>query len=212
MELKKSAKLAKCYPELENNLLEEIDLYASVKFFKRGETIVKQGQYIKYLPIVLSGCAKVFCNEEEKDFLLYFIQSGESCVYSFAYLDYQAKSDFSATAEEDSELLLMPLEKVQLWMQKYPSLSKLILSNYKTHYLDLLNTTKQIVCYRLEERLLLYLQSKAKRSNTNLLSISHQQIALDLGTSREVISRLLKGNKLDGYVQQQGRKIKVLIE
>lgn len=206
----KSDFLTKCYPEFEKELLQEIEEHSLLKSFKAGENIVKQGQYIKFLPIIQSGCVKVFCNEDTKHFLLYFIESGESCIYSFAHIDNDDQAEFSAVAELDSDLLLLPADRVKLWVKKYPSLNNIILKNYRRHYDDLLDTTKQIVCYNLEDRLLEYLQTKSKISESNLLSISHQDIADDLGTSREVISRLMKNEKLNRIVKQEGRQIKIL--
>ena len=206
----KSDFLTKCYPEFEKELLQEIEEYSLLKSFKAGQNIVKQGQHIKFLPIIQSGCVKVFCNEDDKDFLLYYINSGESCIYSFAHLNNGNQANFSALAELDSDLLLLPADRVMLWVKKYPSLNNIILNNYKRHYNDLLDTTKQIVCYNLEDRLLEYLRAKSKIAESNLLSVSHQNIADDLGTSREVISRLMKSEKINKVIKQEGRQIKVL--
>ena len=206
----KSDFLAKCYPEFEKELLQEIEKHAVLKAFAAGESIFKQGQYIKFLPIIQSGCVKVFCNEDAKDFLLYFIESGEACIYSFAHIDNDTRAEFSAVAELDSNLLLLPIDKLRLWIKKFTSLNSIILNNYRKHYQDLLNTTKQVICYNLEDRLLEYLRTKSKISGANLLNISHQDIANDLGTSREVISRLLKTKKISNLIKQEGRKIKIL--
>lgn len=202
--------LTKCYPNLEADLIQEIEECSILKTFEANQYVVKQGQFIKYLPIIQSGCVKVFCNEDEISFLLYYIESGESCIYSFAHIDNNDRANFSAMTEMDSDLLLLPIDKVGLWMKTYPSLNSIILNNYKKHYNDLLDTTKQIICQDLEERLINYLETKAKLLQTNLISISHQEIANDLGTSREVISRLMKKTSLKNIVKQEGRKIKIL--
>lgn len=202
--------LTKCYPNLEADLIQEIEECSILKTFEANQYVVKQGQFIKYLPIIQSGCVKVFCNEDEISFLLYYIESGESCIYSFAHIDNNDRANFSAMTEMDSDLLLLPIDKVGLWIKKYPSLNSIILNNYKKHYNDLLDTTKQIICHDLEERLINYLETKAKLLQTNLISISHQEIANDLGTSREVISRLMKKTSLKNIVKQEGRKIKIL--
>ncbi len=202
--------LTKCYPNLETALIQEIEEYAILKTFDANQFVVEQGQYIKYLPIIQSGCIKVFCNEDAISFLLYYIKSGESCIYSFAHVNNNEQANFSAVAEMDSELLLLPIDKVELWIKKYPSLNSIVLNNYKKHYNDLLDTTKQIICHDLEERLIAYLETKSKLLETDLISISHQEIADDLGTSREVISRIMKKTSLKKVVKQEGRKIKIL--
>lgn len=202
--------LLQCYPNFEKELLQEIECYSFLKTFKADEYIVKQGQYIKFLPIIRNGCVKVFCSEDNIDFLLYYIESGESCIYSFAHINTSKQAKFSAIAELDSDLLLLPIDKIELWIKKYPSLNSIIYSNYKKHYDDLLNTTKQIICYNLEARLIDFLKTKSKHLDSNILNISHQQIANNLGTSREVISRLMKKQSVQDIAKQDGRKIKLL--
>ncbi len=203
--------LAECYPNLEKELLDEIEQHAISKDFSAGEFVVRQGQAILNLPIVRNGNVKVFCDEDTVQFLLYHITSGGSCIYSFAHIADKAPAEFSAVAETASTLLLLPMDRVNSWLKKYPSLNQLVLNDYQKHYQDLLNTTKQIVCYNLEERLLLHLQTKARLEAFKLLSVSHQQLADDLGTSREVISRLMRKLSADKKVEQIGRKIKVLV-
>ena len=206
----KTSFLAECFPIFEKELLKEIEEYSTLKSFHSQEYIVKQGKFIRFLPIVVSGNIKVFSNEDSIQFLLYYISSGGSCIYSFAHIFNNEPAEFSAIAELDSELLLLPINKVNQWLKKYPSFSNLVLSDYQRHYKDLLNTTKQITCYNLDQRLLNYLNNKSKIKKSRILSISHQEIACDLGTSREVISRLLKKLSVNNQVTQIGRKIKIL--
>ncbi|MCH9661714.1 MAG: Crp/Fnr family transcriptional regulator [Bacteroidetes bacterium] len=205
----KTSFLGKCFPSLETKLLAEIETHSKMEFFGASASVVKQGQYIRYLPIVVSGSVKVFSEEADAQFLLYRINAGASCIYSFAHTFNKEPTAFSAVAELDSELLMLPIDKVARWLRTYPSFSNLVLTDYQKHYQDLLDTTKQIICYHLDERLLLYLVEKSKLEGNKLLSISHQEIADDLGTSREVISRLLKKLSLQKKVSQEGRKIKI---
>ncbi|CAM1344654.1 Crp/Fnr family transcriptional regulator [Tenacibaculum amylolyticum] len=202
--------LSQCYPDFSKELLYEIEKYALQKVFKANEYIVKQGDFIKYLPILRKGCIKVFCSEDTIDFLLYFIEPGESCIYSFAHINNEKQAEFSAIAELESELLLLPIDRVKLWIKKFPSLNAIVLNNYKKHYSDLLSTTKQIICYNLEDRLIEYLNTKSKIESSSTLQISHQDIANNLGTSREVISRLMQKLNAKQIVKQDGRRIKIL--
>lgn len=181
-----------------------------MKTYSAKEYIVQQGQYIKFLPIIRNGCVKVFCNEDSIEFLLYYIESGESCIYSFTHIDNGKEASFSAIAELDSDLLLLPINKVNTWIKKFPSLNSIIINNYRKHYNELLNTTKEIICYNLEDRLVNLLKAKSKHLEANILNISHSDIANDLGTSREVISRLMKKLSVKEIVKQEGRKIKIL--
>ena len=199
-----------CLAFFERQLLEEIEAHSTTKSYLAGQHVVEQGTYARFLPIVISGSVKVYTTEDTIQFLLYYISAGDPCIFSFAHIMDDQPIEFSAKAEVDSMLLLMPTAHVQRWMREYASFSNLLLQGYQRHYRDLLETTRQITCYNLEERLLNYLQRKADIEQTSLLPLSHQHIADDLGTSREVISRLMKKLCADGKAQQVGRKIKVL--
>ncbi len=200
----------KCLQRLEKAFLLEMKEHAVIKQFSAKSFIIRQGQFIRFLPIVLSGNVKVFSDEDTVQFLLYYIESGEPCIFSFAHLLNDEPIEFSAFAESDSELLMLPITQVRVWMNKYPSFVNLLLMSYKKHYQDLLNTTKQIIGFNLEDRLFQYLKTKVKIGESAVLKISHLEIANDLGTSREVISRLLKKMSVDQKVVQIGRTIKVL--
>lgn len=202
--------LEKCLPDFGGALIEEIKRFGIIKIYSTNDFIIQQGQLVRFLPIVLDGSAKVYSNEDGLQFLLYYIQSGHSCIFSFAHLFSQNPIDFSAIAENKSEILLIPIDKAKEWIIKYPVFNNMIISEFQKHYNDLLQTTKQIICYKLEDRLLTYLKNKSMLSDSQELSISHQNIADDLATSREVISRLMKKLELDKKVVQMGRKIKMV--
>lgn len=202
--------ISDCLANLGRDLLNEINEWGKPQWFDDNEYIVKQGQIVRYLPIVLSGTAKVYLSEADAQLLLYYIHPGATCIFSFAHLFGEKEVGFSALAEGKSLLLLLPMHKVREWLLKYRVLSDMILSEYQKHYNDLLETTRQLICNNLEGRLLAYLKTKAAISGDVLLAISHQSIADDMATSREVISRVLKKMEHEGKVAQQGRKIKLL--
>lgn len=202
--------LQQCLPNLGAELLHEIEEHSSVKSIATDEFVVRQGQVIRFLPIVVEGSIKVFSQEASMQFLLYYIISGETCIFSFAHIFSEEPIGFSAVAEVDSKLLMLPIHKVREWFDQHPRFSNMLLKGYQKHYQDLLQTTKQVICYNLEERLLTYLQNKSKIEGSTVLKISHQDIANDLGTSREVITRIMKKLNANSQVTQMGRKIKVL--
>lgn len=201
--------VTQCLVDFGKDLLEEIMAHGEVITINSNEILVRQGQIIRHLPIVIDGAIKVFSEEDGRQFLLYYIYPGATCVFSFANLLGKKAVNFSGIAEKDSKVLLIPANKAREWLVKYPAFNELIMNAYQKSYDDLLDTTKQIVCYNLEGRLISYLDNKVQISGSELLSISHQNIADDLTTSREVISRLLKKMEKDGKIEQTGRKIKV---
>ncbi|MEO9482054.1 MAG: Crp/Fnr family transcriptional regulator [Ekhidna sp.] len=201
--------LSECLPRLGKELFEEIANHSSNRTYSSQEQIIKQGEIIRFLPIVLSGSVKVYSQEEAIQFLLYYISSGETCIFHFAHIFNDQPVEFSAVAEKESELILLPIHKVQEWHNRYPRFNDVLLKAYQKHYNELLHTTKQVICYNLEDRLIDYLKKKSSLADSELLAISHQDIATDLGTSREVITRLLKKPNVGEVAMQVGRKIKI---
>jgi len=146
--------------------------------------------------VVLDGLIKVYQTHEDKELLLYYIQHAESCIMSFASALNSEPSKVYAITEEPTTALLFPVNKVQEWVEKYKSFNTLFFSLYNKRYDELLETINQIIFKNLDARLLDYLKEKAVLKKNNFLDIRHKQIANELGTSREVISRLIK--KLEG--------------
>ncbi|SDF76643.1 CRP/FNR family transcriptional regulator, anaerobic regulatory protein [Mucilaginibacter pineti] len=201
--------IAQCFLGFHKELLEEMVLHGTVIQVKARDYLIRHGQYVKSLPIVMEGVIKVMSEDEGLPFLLYYIHPGATCVISFAHLFGDTKVNFSGIAEVDSTVLLVPVAKAREWLLKYPSFSEIILHEYQRRYNDLLETTKQVICHGLEDRLLDYIRRKAKIVDSEFIQVSHQDIAADLGTSREVISRLLRKLEKDRLISQTGRKIKL---
>lgn len=202
--------LENCLPDFGRDLIAEIDKFGIIKNYSIDDFVIKQGQYVRYLPIVLKGSVKVYSTEDGLQFLLYYILPKQSCIFSFAHLFSQDPIDFSAVPEEETQILLIPIEKAKEWVLKFPSFNHLIMAEFQKHYNDLLQTTKQIICYKLEDRLWSYLKTKSENSHSKELSITHKNIADDLGTSREVISRVMKKLEHENKIFQEGRKIKIV--
>ena len=210
METKELRYVKACFPSLEHRLYDEILESAFYQEFTEGSYVVKQGAYIDFLPIVLKGAIKLYAEEDEVEFLLYYIHSGESCILSFNHLFDQKPLQFSAITEAETTVLCLPVAKVKEWFIKYPSFSRIIIKDFQRNFEDLLQTTKDLVCFGIEGRLVKYLQNKTKRSDTNEIHLSHQKIAADLGTSREVISRITKKLERENILVQHRRYIELL--
>lgn len=204
--------IAQCFHGYHKELLQEMTLHGTVMQVKARDYLIRHGQYVKSLPIVMEGAIKVMSEDDGLPFLLYYIHPGATCVISFAHLFGDTKVNFSGIAEVDTTVLLVPVAKARDWLLKYPSFSEIILQEYQRRYNDLLETTKQVICHGLENRLLTYIRQKMKIVDSEFIQVSHHDIAADLGTSREVISRLLRKLEKDSKILQTGRKIKVLAD
>lgn len=175
-----------------------------------GTEILRAGQYVKVIPIVTSGLIKVFNRFEDKELLLYYIKPDESCIMSFAASLHNDPSKVFAATEEDTTALLIPADKISLWVTQYPDINSLFFQQYNQRYSELLDTIHHILFKKMDVRLYDYLREKSALTGKEELKISHRQIASELGTAREVVTRVMKKLEQDGKVIQHNNSIKIL--
>lgn len=195
---------------LDQDLVREISTSALQKDLPGNTEILREGQYVKVIPVVLTGLIRVFTRHEDKELLLYYIRPNESCIMSFSAGIKNEPSTVFAVTEEDTTALLLPVDKVRLWTRQFPDLNVLFFQQYNLRYRELLSTIHHVLFEKLDKRLYDYLKEKLELTGSNPLKISHRRIAADLGTAREVISRVMKKLENEGKVRQQGNTIEVL--
>lgn len=198
------------FPGLSSQLATEIIENSSLVEIPEKIEVMREGQYIKAVPIVTSGLVKVFTRHEDKELLLYYIQPGESCIMTFDACLKNSPSKVYASTEKKSEVLLMSTENIFRWLKEYPELNSLFFLQYNMRYSELLTMINQLLFEKMDTRILEYLKSKVKLTDKNPIKVSHRQIANDLGTAREVVSRIMKKLENEGKVNQLGTAIKIL--
>lgn len=195
----------------EPKLLDEIGKVSVYRKINAGEIVIDTGQIIKYIPVVLKGLVKVFREDDEgKELLIYYINPNESCALTFTCCMQENPSEVKATAEEDTEIILIPVGKMDEWMGKYTTWKTFVLTTIRLRFKELLKTIDQIAFQNLDARLVQYLSEKSNTTGSRLLNLSHQQIADELASSRVVISRLLKKLENEKKVLLFRNQIKLL--
>lgn len=190
------------FPQLEPDLLVHFETLGQIRFYKSGETLMKPGQYIRSSMLVLKGRLKVFRESDEgAEFLVYYLGPGEACAVSLVCALKSETSEIGAQAVEDTTVLVLPLDLMDQWMTQYRTWYHYVLGTYRTRFEELLTVIDQIAFRSLDERLEFYLKRMADGSGSRDIFTSHQDIARDLNSSREVISRLLKKMEQRGRVQ-----------
>jgi CRP/FNR family transcriptional regulator, anaerobic regulatory protein len=190
---------------------EKILAYGVAKTFAEGDIILNENAYIKAIPLVKSGSIRVMRTEEEgREILLYYITAGESCIMSFLGGMHQDTSKVKAVAEEETEILFIPVDKVNLLIKEYPEWLDYIFKLYHKRFEELLEVVNAVAFKKMDERLLSFIKKKCALSKTTTLNITHEDIANELGTARVVISRLLKQMEQEGLVQLGRNKIYVM--
>lgn len=194
--------LADLFPQFPTDLLAEIKKYSILKSLPENTEILREGQYIKVIPIVVNGLIKVFTRSEDKELLLYYIKPNESCIMSFSASLKNQPSKIFAITEEDTTALLLPVDKVIEWTRQFPDINAVFFQQFNLRYSELLDTINHLLFDQLDKRLYDYLAKKSQLTNSNPLKISHRQVASELGTAREVISRIMKKLEIEGKVKQ----------
>ena len=205
-----NTKIAKALSHLNPDLISEIIEMSTVQEIPSETKVLREGQYVKMIPIVLEGLIKVFTRHEDKELLLYYIQPNESCVMSFAASLKNEPSRVFAITEENTTTLLLPVDQVNKWIKQFPDINTLFFQQYNLRYSELLDTIHHVLFNKMDQRLYDYLNEKLNLTNKNLLKISHRQIANELGTAREVISRVMKKLENEGKVKQHTQGIELL--
>ncbi|QEC66785.1 Crp/Fnr family transcriptional regulator [Panacibacter ginsenosidivorans] len=204
-----SNEIFKTLPGLDESLVTEIQHASVLKHIPKDTEILREGQYVKVIPVVLKGLIKVYTQHKDKELLLYYIRPEESCIMSFAACLKNEPSKVFAITEDDTDALLLPVNKITGWIKQYPSINTLFFRMYNLRYSELLDTIHHLLFTKLDDRLYHFLKERSKLTCTNPLKISHKQIATELGTAREVITRVMKRLEQEGKVKQHGNSIEI---
>jgi CRP/FNR family transcriptional regulator len=190
---------------------EKLRSFGSVKKFNEEEIVLNENAFIKAIPIVLSGSIRVMRTDEDgRELLLYYIKPGESCIMSFLGGIHSDTSKVKAIAEESTELLFIPIDKVASLIKEFPEWLDYIFRLYHKRFEELLDVVNDIAFKKMDERLLNFIRKKCDVTKSHTLLVTHEQIAAELGTARVVISRLLKHMEEEKLVQLGRNKITLL--
>jgi CRP/FNR family transcriptional regulator len=205
------AEFQQVFPDIyERETVEAILEIGKLKKIKADDWMLDIGDPILYMPLLLKGQLRVLREDAEgHELLIYYIRPGETCAMSLICCSGNAVSNVRAVAEEDSELLLLPIQIIDEWTTKYPSFKSFILKTYQKRFEELLNTIDSIAFHNLDDRLSQLLKQKSEKEGSELKT-THQELANQLNSSREVISRLLKQMERKGKIQMGRNKITLL--
>ena len=194
--------IKKLYPLFEKGLLDEILNAGEQRHFAPNEVLMRKGQFIRSTLLILSGNIKVYREDDEgNEFLMYYLRPGEACALSLVCAAKHEASPILAKTDTDTEAILIPVDLMTEWMAKYKSWYQFVIETYRSRFEELLSTIDSVAFRSMDERLEFYLRRAKEVSGKNILDVSHQQIAQELNSSREVISRLLKKMEQRGMVQ-----------
>jgi len=194
----------------EPGLQDEILKHGKILKANKGDVLIKEGQYLNFLPIVIKGLLRVYQENEDREILLYYVGPEQTCMMSLsaAYFDYYSTAN--GTAMEPSEILVLPAHIIAEWQLKYPSWNKFIIRTFKSRYDELLTAFGNVAFKPIQVRVKEYFAEYVKNEGINKIPISHQTLANELGTTRVVISRILKQFEKENQVKLYRGNMEIL--
>lgn len=195
----------------EEDLINEIAEIGTLMSFTENQEIINIGDFIKSMPLLLSGAIKIMREDEAgEELVLYYLEKGDTCAMTLSCCMGETKSKIRAVAENEVTLIMLPKEKMTAWLSTYKTWQSFILQSYHNRVNELLVAIDTVAFLKMDERLFKYLKDKAMVNHNDELITTHKQIAEDLHTSRVVISRLLKKLENEGKIELFRNNIKVL--
>ncbi len=195
----------------ERELLDEIAEVGTYKFVKENELLLDIGDEFHQIPLMLTGAIKISRETNAgEEIVLYFLERGDTCTITFGSGLQSSKSKVRGVAEKDSEIIFIPVEKLEEWMVKYPSWRSFVIDSYNIRLNEMLEAIDTLAFMKMDQRLFKYLIDKVQIMRSTTLNTTHQEIAVDLNTSRVVISRLLKQLENEGKIKLYRNKIEVV--
>jgi CRP/FNR family transcriptional regulator len=181
------------FPSFENDLLQSLESEAEIKVFRSGEEIVKTGQYFKSILLVVEGMIKVFREDEEgNEYFMYYLEPGQACSLAMIPSDRREKSEVMGKVVNNTTVIAVPPECMDQWMFKYKTWYKFVLDSHREGFEKLLETFDHTAFRSMDAKLVYYLRLAQAIHKSNILLINKAEIAKELNSSREVISRLMK--------------------
>jgi CRP/FNR family transcriptional regulator len=201
----------KHFPSLQKELVQKIAEVGEQRTFKEGELLMRTGQYIRSTILVVEGLVKIYREDDEgNEFFMYYLDGGKACALSMICATRQDTSELTAKAVMDTTVIAIPLHYMDQWMTQYKSWYHFVIGTYRDRFEELLLTIDHIAFRNMDERLVFYLKRHQEKLKSNRIPLTHTEIAQELNSSREVITRLLKKLSDKGMVRLHRQHIEII--
>ncbi|WP_261509943.1 Crp/Fnr family transcriptional regulator [Chryseobacterium paludis] len=196
---------------LGNDFVNEVHEYSITDKIKAKTELIREGEKIKYIPFMIRGSVKVYCLNDGRELIYYYVRPNESCVMTFSSIFSNYISKIYAITEEESEVLLIPVSVMHDWLIRFPGINRVFYQEYDKRFIDVMNMVNEAVFHRLDKRVLNYIKQQISITGNHPIKLTHREIASNLGTSREVVSRVLKKIENEGEIFQGKEGIRIAI-
>jgi CRP/FNR family transcriptional regulator len=191
--------------------LDELNRHSRIKNIEKDTVLIHPGDEINFIPLVQEGVLRIVREDADgREVFLYHLYPGQTCAMAINCCQAGQKSMVKAIAEADTRILQIPVKQIEEWF-KFPEWRSFVNNTYSNRFAELLNVIDLIAFSNMDKQVLHYLQERTKAANTNALFITHQQIADEMHTHREAISRLLRTMEQKEMVRLGRNSIEILI-
>jgi len=181
------------FPQFDPSLIEHLERIGQVVEFEEGDMLMRPGQYFKNSLLILDGRVKLYREGEDgEEFFLYYLEKGSACALSMICATKNETSAIKAKAMAPVKALAIPIQHMDSLMKDHRQWYYFVLETYRARFEELLDVIDHVVFHSMDTKLEFYLKRQFESLGSGKISITHQEIADDLNSSREVISRLLK--------------------
>lgn len=185
--------LHQLFPQFDHELVEHLERIGQVTEFEEGTMLMRPGQYFKSSLLILDGRVKLYREGEDgEEFFLYYLEKGNACALSMICATKNESSAIKAKAMTKVKALAIPIQYMDALMKDHRQWYYFVLETYRSRFEELLEVIDQVAFHSMDQKLEFYLKRQFESLGANKITITHQEIADDLNSSREVISRLLK--------------------
>lgn len=197
-------------PLFENELIKSGEFYE----FEAGDKVQEIDTPIKYIPFLVQGSVKVYrIDDLGRELFLYTLTQGKLCAVSLTNALSGQNSQIELMAAESNTIIyLVKADKINNWINQFEDWKEWLIQTYAGRFNELFKIIDSIAFKSLEERMIEYLEKRSKTEGQKTLKLTHQSIANELGSSREVISRLLKQAENKGTLKLSRNKIEIMRE
>ena len=177
-----------------DQLEEEISSNIEVVSLTKNVILVNEGDTLSKIPVLKKGLIKVYKEDVDlgREVLLYYVKPHQTCMMSIISCLKNSKSIVYAKLEVDSEIILIPSDKIRQWNSNYPGFNKFILEIFMERYFELMTIINELTFENLDYRIIKILKFRSHNDSKKIVKLTHNQIAKIIGTTREVVSRILK--------------------
>lgn len=195
----------------EEELIDEMVQIGQIRSFKENEILIDLDQTITQMPLLLHGAIRIMRDDDnDGELLLYYLEKGDTCAMTMTCCLGTKTSNIRATAETDGEMVMIPIQKMNEWLAKYPTWRAFVFNSYQDRLDEMMRAIDNLAFKDSKGRLKNYLIEVASVNRSKVVNKTHAEIAYEMNTSRVVISRLLKALENEGFLLQQRNHISLL--